>query len=155
MEAVRGSFRRKRGGTRTPELEVFRDPTPADVIRRITRINSLDPRLLPTDRHMQRWAVGQGTGLPNPDRALHLKTVMTPLPELEAIVTDRVVLASPSYWRRFVVLWYRSDCSTDQIATEFRMSRDKVFIERRLVLAYLLGQLSAAGIQLSRWEPEA
>ena len=155
MEAVRGGFRRKRGSELPPELTVFRDPTPADVIRRLTRVNSLDPRLLPTDRHMQRWAVGQGTGLPNADRALHPKTTMTPLPELEAIITDKVVLAAPSYWRRFTVMWYRSDCSTDQIATAFRMSRDKVFIERRLVLAYLLGQLSAAGIRLSRWEPEA
>jgi hypothetical protein len=154
---VRGSYRRKRSELEPPPEHslLFRDPTPADVIRRITRQNSLDPRLLPADRHMQRWAVGQGTGLPNASRALFLKSSMSPLPEHESIVTDQVVLSSPTYWRRFVVLWYRSDCSTDQLATELAMSRDKVFIERRLVLAYLLGRLSAVGIRLAMWEPES
>jgi hypothetical protein len=153
---VRGSFRSKRHELEpTPERIAWREPTPADVIRRITRQNSLDPRLLPTDRHMQRWAAGQGTGLPNPSRALFHKTRMPPLAERESIVTDQVVLGSPVYWRRFVVLWYRSDCSTDQLAAELAMSRDKVFIERRLVLAYLLGRLTSVGIRLATWEPES
>lgn len=153
---MRGSYRLKRVLDLSDECSVlFRDPTPADVIRRITRQNSLDPRLLPADRHMQRWAAGQGTGLPNASRALFLKSSMPPLPEREAIVTDQVVLSSPIYWRRFVVLWYRSDCSVDQLASELAMSRDKVFTERRVVLAYLLGRLSAVGIRLAMWEPGA
>lgn len=135
---------------------LYRAPTPAEVIRRIARQNTLDPRLLPTDRHMQRWAVGQGTGLPNDERALYPRANLTPLPQSESIVTDQVVLAAPGYWRRFVVLWYRSDCSVDQLRAELGgISRDRVFDERRLVLAYLLGRLSSVGIRIPTFEPGA
>lgn len=131
-------------------------PAPLDVIKRITRQNALDPRLLPCDRHMQRWAVGQGTGLPNDERALYPRTNLTPLPQAEAIITDKVVLAAPGYWRRFVVLWYRSDCSVDQLREELGgISRDRVFDERRLVLAYLLGRLTSVGIRVALFEPGA
>lgn len=135
---------------------VWTPPVPLDVIRRITRANSLDPRLLPTDRHMQRWAVGQGTGLPNDERALYPRANLTPLPTGESIATDQVVLAAPGYWRRFVVLWYRSDCSVDQLREQLgNISRDRVFDERRLVLAYLLGRLTSVGIRVATFEPQA
>jgi hypothetical protein len=149
---MRGSYRKKS----LRELpQVYCPPMSAEVIRLITRQNALDPRLAPTDRHMQRWAAGQGTGLPNPDRALIVRATMTPLPTIDAIVTDKVVLDSPRYWRRFIVLWYRSDCSVDQMAEDMQLSRDKVFIERRLVLAYLLGRLTALGILIPTFEPYA
>lgn len=150
------SLRKKRGERLPADIAMLlRPPTPAAVIRRISRQTALDWRLVPTDRHMQRWAVGEGTGLPNEDRALYPKSVMPPLPASEAIITDQVVLEAPTYWRRFIVLWYRSDCSVDQLSAELQMSRDKVFIERRLVLAYLLGRLLGAGLRISTWEPGA
>lgn len=147
-------FRRLRKSPERVE-PVFVPPTSADVIRRISRQNALDPRLLPTDRHMQRWARGQGTGLPNEDRALYPRSTLTPLPFHEAIVTDQVVLSSPGYWRRFVVLWYRSDCSVDQLCESLAMGRDKVFLERRLVLAYLFGRLTDKGVVIPTFEPSA
>lgn len=138
------------------ELPVWAPPASIEVIRRITRQNALDPRLMPTDRHMQRWAVGQGTGLPNDERALYPRANLTPLPTPEAIKTDQVVLAAPGYWRRFVVLWYRSDCSVDQLRERLGgISRDRVFDERRLVLAYLLGRLTSVGIRVATFEAEA
>lgn len=153
---MRGSFRKKNRDPLPADLAMlYREPTPADVIRRISRATALDWRLVPTDRHMQRWAVGSGTGLPNDERALYPKSTLSPLPQSEAIITDQVVLDAPAYWRRFTVLWYRSDCSVDQLSTELAMSRDKVFIERRLVLAYLLGRLLGAGLRIATWEPEA
>jgi len=150
---VRGSFRKKR--VHVAEFDLYPAPTSIDVIRRITRQNALDPRLMPTDRHMQRWAVGQGTGLPNTERALMPSSTLTPLPTAEAIVTDQVVLNSPGYWRRFVVLWYRSDCSVDQMAGELRCARQRLYEERRIVLAYLLGRLTAAGIHIATFEAGA
>ncbi len=136
---------------RVPALP-YRGPSPAQVIRRITRPNALDPRLAPTDRHMQRWAVGQGSGFPDPDRALYLQSRLTPLaPEVD-IETDQIVLASPPHWRRFIKLWYRSDCSVQELADALEMGRDKLFIERRIVLAYLLGRLTAVGIRISTFE---
>lgn len=145
-------LRRSAGGVQPAYI-----PPPAPlavaVIRRITRQNALDPRLLPTDRHMQRWARGQGAGLPNEDRALFPISNLTPLPEIEAIVTDQIVLGSPGYWRRFIGLWYRSDCSVDQLCTRLSMGRDKVFVERRIVLAYMFGSLTNAGIHIASLEP--
>jgi hypothetical protein len=108
--------------------------------------------LLPTDRHMQRWAVGQGSGIPDPERALFLESRLTPLPLDIDILTDQIVLSSPDHWRRFLVCWYRSDCSTEQLAADLGMGRDKLFIERRIVLAYLLGRLTASGIRISTFE---
>jgi hypothetical protein len=139
-----------------PDARVPKLPSPAPVsmqiIRRLARPNALDPRLAPTDRHMQRWAVGQGTGLPNPDRALFLQSNLTPLaPEVD-ILTDQVVLTAPAHWRKFTALWYRSDCSVEQLAAKLDMGRDKLFIERRIVLAYLLGRLTEVGIRLPTFE---
>jgi hypothetical protein len=136
---------------RIPRLPTH-EPSPAQVIRRITRVNALDPRLMPTDRHMQRWAVGQGDGLPAPDRALFPVSRLTPLSPDVDILTDQIVLSAPSHWQRFIIRWYRSDCSVAQLAAELGMARDKLFVERRIVLAYLLGRLSAAGIRITTFE---
>lgn len=134
-------------------FQLLRAPTSAAVLRRIMRPNALDPRLAPTDRHMQRWAVGQGSGFPIPERGGMPVSRLTALaPEID-ILTDQIVLSSPGHWRRFTVCWYRSDCSTDQLASDLGMKRDKLFTERRIVLAYLLGRLTAAGIRLSVFEP--
>lgn len=136
---------------RIPRLPMHA-PSVAQVIRRITRSNSLDPRLMPTDRHMQRWAVGQGSGMDDPERALFPLSRLTPLDPLTDIATDQIVLSTPDHWRHFVVRWYRSDCSVDQLAQEFGLKRDKLFLERRLILAYLLGRLTAAGIRITTFE---
>jgi hypothetical protein len=136
---------------RIPQLPTHA-PSVAQVIRRITRANSLDPRLMPTDRHMQRWAVGQGSGIPDPERALLPVSRLTPLSPDVDIATDQIVLSSPTHWQHFTYRWYRSDCSVDQLAQEFGISRDKLFFERRLVLAYLLGRLTAAGIRITTFE---
>jgi hypothetical protein len=136
---------------RIPRLPTYA-PSAAQVIRRITRHNALDPRLMPTDRHMQRWAVGQGSGIPDPERALFLESRLTPLDLDVDVLTDQIVLSSPDHWRRFLVRWYRSDCSVEQLAAELGMARDKLFIERRIVLAYLLGRLTACGIRIPTFE---
>jgi hypothetical protein len=139
-----------------PDHRIARLPSPAPItvqmIRRITRQNALDARLAPTDRHMQRWAVGEGSGLPDFERALFPQSNLTPLAPDVAIVTDQIVLTAPAHWRRFTVIWYRSDCSTDQLAEDLGMGRDKLFIERRIVLAYLLGCLTSAGVGLSTFD---
>lgn len=152
----KGLRRKRRTDLELLPSSVYTPPADLAVIRRLTRQNSLDPRLLPTDRHMQRWAVGQGTGLPNDERALYPQATLTPLPRTESIATDQVVLDAPGYWRRFVVLWYRSDCSVEQLRDQLGgISRDRVFDERRLVLAYLLGRLTAVGIRVATFEPGA
>ncbi len=101
---------------------------------------------------MQRWAIGQGSGLPDPDRALFPQSKLTPLSIDDDIRTDQVVLTSPKQWKIFITLWYRSDLSSQQLADELGMKRDKLFNERKLVLAYLLGRLTAVGVQIATFE---
>jgi hypothetical protein len=124
--------------------------TPADVIRRISRQNALDPRLAPTDIHMQRWAVSGGSGLPLEQAEAELlpRSVFSPLPDDQAIVTDKIVLAAPDHWRSFIHDWYRSPKPTNLIAESMGLRRRAVYEERRIVLAYLLGRLTGAGIRI-------
>lgn len=134
-------------------LPVWVSPTPAATLKLLLRQNALDPRLMPTDRHLQRWAVGQGTGLSNPDAADGPpKAHLDPLPQDQSIVTDQVIIHSPTNFRRFVHDWYRSSMSVEQIAERLGMTRQTVYLERRIVLAYYLGRLSEAGISIATFE---
>jgi hypothetical protein len=121
------------------------------VIRLMARANALDPRLLPTERHLQRWAVSQGSGLPLPSELADIlpRTKLPPLPDDQAVVTDQAILHSPRYWQRFVHSWYRSPKPAEVIAGELGLSRASVYDERRLVLAYFFGRLTEAGIPLA------
>lgn len=149
---MRGSYRRKRGGDAPPERLVFRPLTAAGVIRLIARQALVDARLLPTDRHMQRWAVSQGLGLPvGPEFAEALtRTRLSALPDDEAIVTDQIVLRAPYSWRHFVFSWYRSPKPRELIAVELHIPVSAIGAEHQLVLAYLCGCLVGAGIPLDK-----
>lgn len=120
----------------------------AAAIRAMLRQNAIDPWLQPIDRHMQRWAESQGAGLPNPDRALMLRSKLPPLPAEEAIATDQVVLSTPRPWRIIVKLWYRSDCSVQQICEDLGIGRSVLYCERKVALAYLAGRMVGVGIRL-------
>lgn len=122
----------------------------AIVIRKITRQNALDPRLEPTDRHMQRWAESQGSDLPN-ESDLPPKVRLPPLPEPVAVVTDQIVLHSPDYWRDFIFSWYRSSKPIEIIAKDLGCEKRSVYFERKIVLAYLLGRLTQAGVRIASY----
>jgi hypothetical protein len=132
-------------------------PQPLDVIRRITRQNALDPRLEPTDRHMQRWAVSSSSSEPALaaiawDVSTASRFRLTPLPDTEAVIIDRIVHDAPRVWRLFVKLWYKSDVPVDVIAADLGLKRRTLYDERRLVLAYLLGQMRAAGLHIPGYQ---
>jgi hypothetical protein len=145
---VRQRYRKLRRSSGMPRG--FPPPTTLIVIQRLAREHALDPRLAPTDRHMQRWAGSQGSGLPvDPDDADGLPRTRLPiLPPDEAVITDQIVLGSPSMWQRFIFAWYRSPKPKEVIAEELGMRVQAVYDERRLVLAYMLGRLTEAGIVL-------
>lgn len=149
---MRGRFRKK--GERV--LPIWVEPTPAAVIRRISQLYAIDPRLIPTDRHMQRWAAGEGAGLPDADAALlPTRLRLDPLPIEIAVVTDQVVLRAPPFVRDFADRWYRYCWDVKRIGERLGGDRQRVIEERSVVLAYLLGGLTAAGVRLSVWEPVA
>jgi hypothetical protein len=129
-----------------------------EVIRRITRRNAQDPRLEPTDRHLQRWVVslyggieGYVKSVPFDDSIKVSKFRLPPLADDVAMITDQVVASAPSYWERFIHNWYLTSKPIELIAKELRCQRTAVYEERRLVLAYLLGRLTEAGVRIASY----
>lgn len=139
---------------RSQLLAVYVPPASLEVIRRITRKNALDPRLEPTDRHMQRWAISLCGGITVP-RLAQLKIAPSgsrePLSQESAAATDRVVASSPEHWRLFVELWYCTAKPTEVIAEEIGVERATLYVERRLLLAYLLGSLTRSGVRIASY----
>lgn len=123
-------------------------------VRRLTRQNALDPRLEPTDRHMQRWSVSQHMtlaelGFTGAEIPTASKFRLTPLADDIAAVTDRIYAQTPIFWRNFVWDWYCTDKSTELIAKQAQCTRASIYTERRIVLAYFLGRLIQAGVRIA------
>jgi hypothetical protein len=140
----------------TPMPRGFADPTTLVMIQRIAREYALDPRLAPTDRHMHRWAGSQGSGLPvDPALADGLpRTRLPPLSDDVAIITDQIVLHSPPYWQRFVFKWYRSPKPREVIAAELGVPVLSIGAEHQVLLAYLMGRLTGAGVVLPKLQKD-
>lgn len=148
---MRGRLRKKgKGGGDLPIA--YRAPVPADRIRNIMRPHELPIRLVGVNRHMERWAVGQGTGFQNSDSALLMRATLTPLPEDDAITTDLIVCRLPEHWRRLAHLWYRSEKSLDQIAKDLATTHDGVKLEIKILLGILYGSLTNAGLRVPHYE---
>lgn len=139
----------------SPEIQpvdtAFRDK---ENIRRLTRQNALDPRLEPTDRHMQRWSVSRHDtldelGFNSFDVIPASRFRLTPLADDIAAVTDRIFAQTPTFWRDFVWDWYCTNKSTDLIAAHAQCTRASIYTERRIVLAYFLGRLIQAGVRIA------
>jgi hypothetical protein len=133
-------------------------PSDPEVLRRITRRNAQDPRLEPTDRHMQRWVVslyggidGGVRNIPYDDSLKVSRFRLSPLPDDVALATDSVVATAPSYWQRFVHNWYMTSKPLEVIAKEMRCERRQIYTERQLVLSYLLGRLTQAGVRIASY----
>jgi hypothetical protein len=132
---------------------VYVPPASIEVVRHITRRNALDGRLEPTDWHMQRWAQSQGSDLLISDEAADAlpRVKLPPLADEDAVITDQIVLHSPDHWRGFVFSWYMSPKPVEVIAKELGCEKRTVYTERRLVLAYLLGRLTEAGVRIASY----
>lgn len=137
-------------GEPEPVYVGFSDP---EIIRRLERQNRMDLRLLPTHRHMQQWAESQGADLPvDPDAGDGIpRTKLPPLNDDYAVITDQIVQTVPEDWRNFIFSLYRSPKPTEVIAEEFGWKKTQVYFERKLVLAYLLGRLTEAGVRLASY----
>lgn len=159
----------RRSGGRAEPQQVFVSPMPANKLAALTRQNSLDRRVRPTARWLERWAAGQGSGLKLTEKQLERlaergaedeearearKVLATPLGDMDAITTDLVVQRSPSWAETFVRLWYRTDLSAEAIAAELDISVRAVYHEHKVVLAYYLGRLTEAGLPIPEWETD-
>jgi hypothetical protein len=158
----------RRAGRREPQ-PVYVSPVPASKLAPLIRQNSLDRRVRPTARWLERWAAGQGSGLPMSESELvelaeqgmdmdeprvARRSLATPLSDSDAVLTDLVLQRSPEWASRFVKLWYRTSTSVEQIAQELGLDVREVYREHKVVLAYYLGRLTEAGLPIAEWETD-
>lgn len=154
---VTSNWKRNHRPGAVPEVIPQRSLT-AEAVKSITRHNTLDRRFRGMSRYLERWSVGQGSGLPISDEAAdalpRLTTRPTALPDDESTVADLTILHSPDWFRRFVFMWYRSPMPVEAIAKELDIRVRAVHEEHRIVLAYFLGRFTEAGVRIDTWEPD-
>jgi hypothetical protein len=129
-------------------------------LRVIERPGAVDPRLRIADRLLERWAAGPATHLIWPGlaylRFMPRSSSATPLPDYECRLIDAAVRGAPAWAGTFVLLWYRSGYTAQEIAEMLKIRRRQaVYEERHLVLAYFLGRFAEAGLSLPNLAPEA
>jgi len=123
------------------------------------RIRRADPFYATTDRIMQRWAAGNGSGLPKTDedweaaatKALDAD-VFSPEPSRPPTLDDathveveHIVQRSPQAIQMFVRQWYCSDVPCLVIAKQRGIRHEDVYVEWRAVLGHLKLQFETSG----------
>lgn len=134
---------------------IFARRLTSNEVHAITRPGATDPRFRSADRWLERWGATHGVGDVLPLIAT-LKTPSGPsvplLDDRESLLIDEAVRLSSDWARTFVMLWYRSLCSVQQIADELKIRRRRaVYEERDVVLAYYLGRFTEIGLPLTFW----
>lgn len=135
--------------------------TPAEV-RVVCRQTILDPRFRSTDRCFQRWTVTPCSGPFIPQIASVRWACVsgqsdrpTALADVESRLVDQAVASADHWAKQFVVMWYRSGYTVQEIAAALRIrQRQAVYDERPIVLSYFRGVLTRMGLSLPIWEPE-
>jgi hypothetical protein len=106
----------------------------------------LDYELLPTNRVLERWAIGTGTGLGSDEwDDSRRESRMSPLDDETAIVVDQTILKGIPRYRDLVRQWYCGTGSTTTIAERFRLTRNGLYFEWRCSLFYFRDQFRATG----------
>lgn len=130
-------------------------------IRALTRQGATDPRLRGVDRCFQRWSVTPTSVREAPRIAsivflgAHASAPVA-LPDRESHLMDLAVRNSPQWAREFVILWYRSERTSQEIADLLGMKRRQaVYEERHVVLSYYLGRLTQMGLQVVSWDGDS
>jgi len=124
-------------------------------LRVIERPGSIDPRLRPADRWLERWAATHGSGEVLPlaavvDLVPHSTPLVPILEDDDYRAIEDTVKTSPQWARTFVTLWYRMEYTATEIAVILRMPhRQAVQSERRTVLAYYLGCFAELGLRIT------
>lgn len=116
-----------------------------------SRVLRMDPDLASTDRIMQRWATGHGSGLPKTDedwdkavtKALDAD-VFSPEParppgldDATQSVIDRIVRESPEAIKAFVRQWWQSDVPCSVMAEQRAIRHEDIYNEWRAVMNHL------------------
>jgi DNA-directed RNA polymerase specialized sigma24 family protein len=93
--------------------------------------------LLAVDRIMQRWAVANGSGLPEEEWDDTPRARPAPLDDETAMLVDEIVRKCPPRTRRILVAWYRKPLPTKILAQQMGMSPRTLENAWRLSLNFL------------------
>lgn len=107
-----------------------------EIIRGDGKLTQLDVELVPTDRIMQRWAVGTGSGIPGDEWDDSRKSTLSPLDDVTAIIVDQYILRSPHRYQRIARSWYCGTGASITIAQSLGLSRSGLYLEWRCTLFY-------------------
>lgn len=102
----------------------------------------LATQYLPIDRIMQRWAVGMGDGLPDPDNDPQSRP--PPLDDATQVVVDLIVQHSPRDDRWFVRQWYCDPVPVCVMARQRAMDPPKLHDVHESVLACLRSRFQSS-----------
>lgn len=108
----------------------------------------LDPRLLATDRLLQRWAVSIGSGLPSDKWDERTLARPPPLDDETAILVDRCVMKAPRKIRLLTIAWYKTPQPERVIAQRLRLSRNDVRLEWFAAVGYFRATFSSIGLDV-------
>lgn len=108
----------------------------------------LDPRLLATDRLLQRWAVSIGSGLPSEKWDERAIARPPPLDDETAILVDRCVMKAPRHVRLLTIAWYKTPQPERVIAQRLRLQRDDVRLEWFAAVTYFRSAFSRIGLDV-------
>lgn len=123
---------------RAVALEIIRDAN--------TKLCHLDHTLMPTNRVMERWAVGSGDGMPSDEWDDSRKSSrMPPLDDYTHIIVDQAIMRAPSQHSLLVRQWYWGSGSTTTIAQRLGLSRCDLYVAWRNSLLYFRETFRASG----------
>lgn len=123
--------------------------------RAASRAQRLHPLRAPVDRVMQRWAVGEGSGLPYTSDEMDLAAQLAseqadtftpaaqqspPLDDETQIIVDRIVLKAPSLTRAITREWYLSPTPARVMAEDLAVSLSTLYRYWHDALDYLRGR---------------
>jgi hypothetical protein len=137
---------------RVPEVPLDK-LTPTE-IRRFFREDVTDPRVRPVDLQFQRWASNPGSTVIAPGLAqmrflAGRNGALAPLSDRDLYIVDVAVKRAPRWARDIVLMWYRSERSTREIALSLGLPRHQAVPELRTTsLCFFLGHFTAMGMQL-------
>jgi hypothetical protein len=109
------------------------------------KLAQLDLVLIPTNRILERWAVGSGDGIPSDEWDDSRKSRLSPLDDGTHIEVDRIILKAPPIYSRMARQWYCGIGNTTALAQSLGLTRTGLYLEWRCTLFYLKDAFERSG----------
>lgn len=131
------AFRQLNGAEKRKVNRVLARAVALEILREGNQqLAQLDIVLVPTNRILERWAVGSGDGIPSDEWDDSRKTRLSPLDDGTHIVVDQIILKAPSVYSHLARRWYCGVGNTFVLAAEMGLSRSGLYLEWRCALFF-------------------